>query len=547
MVQIKASDFGITPGQDITKKIAEMLIHAKQTAGEKTLLFDRGTYYLDSEKCQKHMLYITNTAGDKEYQKDETPHLNAVPFYLNSLSDLTIDGGNSIFLIDGKATNIAIENCKNITIKNMELRHRHPDMHDLEVVGKSLFHVDFKIDPDSLYEVINGKLYFYGKDYRVSADTHALNAGWIGLIRKNTPNKLQRVNHPLFGMVKLKPIGDRTVRVYYLNTFRFQTGDCFSLFDVRRQFVGIFINRSQNIVLEHIRQRFNYSLALVAQDSETLTVDQVAFAPEEGAARKLASVADFIQVCMCRGKVTIRNSFFNGSGDDCLNVHGIHFKITEKQGQTLTVRFMHPQSHGFNPLRVGDAIAFIQPETLLETGRALIQASELLNEQEIRLTLDSAKQAEIGGVIEDIDACCDVDFVGNTLTRIITRGVLATTRGKVNLAGNHFVSTSMSGVLLSDDAKLWYESGMCRNVTIKDNLFEYCGQTPILIKPENRQHDGPVHQNIRITGNIFQHYKGVCIYAKSTDSLFICANRFRPGKYLKTKNCSNVHLEEFHD
>ena len=70
---------------------------------------------------------------------------------------------------------------------------------------------------------------------------------------------------------------------------------------VRRQFAGIFVNKCENVKLQNIKQRFNYSLALVAQDSENINVDNVDFSPEENSARKMASVADFIQICMCRG------------------------------------------------------------------------------------------------------------------------------------------------------------------------------------------------------------------------------------------------------
>ena len=521
---IYAEQFGITANEDITERLCELLLHTNCIAGEKTVIFEKGTYYIDSEKCQKYMLYITNTVGDKEFAKDEIPHLNTVPFYFGGVSDLTLDGGDSVFIIDGKVTNVAVENCKNITLKNLEIRHAHPDMHELKVVGKSLFTVDFEIDSDSQYDFQGGKLYFYGKDYRVRADESALNAHWIGLIRAKTPDKINRVQHPLFSAVNIQNIGDRKIRVRYPNTFRFKTGDRFYLFDVRRQFAGIFINKSENVKLENIKQRFNYSLALVAQDSENITVENVCFAPEKGSARKMASVADFIQLCMCRGKMIVKDSFFDGAGDDLLNVHGIHFKITEIKGKDLTVRFMHPQSHGFNPLRVGDTVAYINPETLLEEGTAVIEKSELLNEYEIRLTLSSTQNASVGKVIEDITACPELEFTGNSSTRIITRGLLITTRGKVNVENNHFVSTSMSGILLSDDAKSWYESGMCRDVTIKSNTFDYCGGTPILIKPENSRYAGAVHKNVRIIGNTFKKYKGACVRVKDSDDIIIKDN-----------------------
>lgn len=537
---LNASDFGIFSGNDISEKLVEMISHSATIIGEKTILFKEGTYYLNSKMCQKKLMYITNTVGDNEFKENETPHLNTVAFYFDGISDLTFDGGNSVFIIDGKATNIAMENCKNITLKNLEIRHSHPDMQELKVVQKTMFGVVFEIDRDTLYEITNGKLYFYGNDYRISADYYAKNANWIGLIKENTPNTVERVRHPLFSALKIKSLGNRKIRVTYPNTSRFKIGDRFYIYDVRRQFAGIFINKSENVLLENVKQRFNYSLALVVQDSENITAEKLDFSPEKDSARMLASGADFVQLCMCRGKISIQNSNFCGAGDDCLNVHGIHFKITEKRDNDVTVRFMHPQTHGFNPLREGDTVAFINPETLLENGRTTIVKSVLLNEYEIRLTLESAEKAVVGEAIEDISACPKLDFLNNTVSRIITRGLLITTRESVNIEDNHFISTSMSGILLSDDAQNWYESGMCCDVTVKNNIFDYCGQTPILIKPENRKYEGAVHRNIKIIGNTFKKYDGVCIKAESTDNIFTEGNDFTSDKVMKTVNCGNI-------
>lgn len=539
---INANEFDIHINEDITEGLIKLLDYLKTVDEEKTVVFDKGTYYIDSEKCKKYMLYITNTVGDKEFSKDETPHLNAVPFYFGGIDNITFDGGNSVFVIDGKVTNVAMESCKNITLKNMEIRHAHPDMHELKVVRKGLFSVDFEIDRDTQYEFIDGKAYIFAKDYRYAIGNKANNSWWIGQIRQATPNKIKRVNHPLFSALKIKDLGNRKIRVTYINTTRFKADDCYYLFDVRRQFAGIFVNKCENTTLENIKQRFDYSLALVAQDSENITVEGVEFAPEKDSARKMASVADFIQICMCRGNVSIKNSYFDGAGDDSLNVHGIHFKITDINDNQLTVRFMHPQSHGFNPLRVGDTIAYINTNTLLEEGTAVIEKSELLNEYDIRLTVSNADKAKVGNVIEDISACPNLDFENNYMTRIITRGLLITTRGRVNVKNNHFVSTSMSGILLSDDAKSWYESGMCRDVTIENNTFDYCGQTPILIKPENRIYSGAVHKNIKLIGNTFKKYKGYCISAKDTDGVLIKNNNFS-GKKIKAKNCNNISWE----
>lgn len=542
MKTLNAAEYGVLPGKEIAKQLAQLFDEAKKSECE-VISFDPGTYYINSENCRKYMLYITNTVGDKEFNENETPHLNEVPFYLNSIKNLTIEGNGAVFIIEGKVTNFAIENCENIVVRDIEIRHAHPDMHEIRVVKKSLFSVDYEIDRDSQYTFENGKLYFYATGYKCAADLCAANAHWIGLVRSETPDKIKRVSHPLFGAMRLQDLGNRRFRAYYANTLRFKENDCFYIFDVRRQYAGIFINKSSDIVIDSFKQRFNYSLAFVAQDSENVSIINSHFCPEENSARKMSSVADFMQVCMCRGKFSVSNSVFNGAGDDCLNVHGIHFKIVKALGKEITVRFMHPQSHGFNPLREGDEIAYINPKTMLQEGTSKIIESTLLNETDIKLVLDKASDKGVGYVIEDIDACPDVDFENNFLTRIITRGLLLTTRGKVRIKNNHFKSTTMSAVLLSDDAKSWYESGMCLDVSVENNKFKYSGETPVRIKPENKIHAGAVHKNIKIIGNEFMNYKGYCITAKSTDNIVVSSNKYCNSKHIKTVKCSNVKAE----
>ncbi len=544
MQEIKAADFGVLPGKDVTREVSALCAALTDIPGEKTVRFAAGTYHLRSDLCEKHRLVITNTVGDAEFSADETPHENAVPFYLENVEDLTLDFGAAVFVIDGKATNFAAIGCRNLTVKNLEIRHKQPDMHELRVMRVTPFSVDFEADRDTDLYFKDNTPYFRGRDYDYPAAQNAATSGWIGRIRANAPDRLVRVWHPLAYGLRTKRTGERRFRTYFPYTGRFKKGDWFYIFDVRRQFAGIFLDRCTNVKLENVKQRFNYSLALVAQDCENIAANRLEFAPEETDARRMASVADFIQICMCRGDVRITNSRFDGAGDDCLNVHGIHFAVTEKAGDRLTLRFMHPQTHGFLPLRAGDTIAFISPKTLLESGQTKIKAARLLNEYEIELTVEDAAGAEIGCVIEDVDACPNVYFANNTLNRIITRGLLLTTRGKVLVENNRFVSTTMSGVLLSDDAKSWFESGMCCDVTVRGNTFVSCGQTPVRILPENAEYAGAVHRNIRIEDNRFEQYRGFCITAKSTENLQVTGNRFICGKPLKTVHCSRVRLAD---
>lgn len=538
----EAEKYNIRENEDNAKAFEKLIDTIKNTDGEKILRFNGGVYEINSENLTPKKLYITNTAGDKEYSANEIPHLQKTALFFDGIKNLTVEGNGAVILISGNTTNIAITNCENIHISGLEIKHIHPDLHAIKVkkIGENF--IDFSLDKDTLCKEINSVPCFYGPDYCYEVTAHKNNS-YIGLIRPETPDKVERVRHPFYNTTDVKLLPDGTLRAYYESVPDFSVGFEFYDYCARRDTAGIFIDRSKNIRLSDIKQRYNKSLALVAQDSENIYADKVEFAPEKGCARKLCSLADFFQFCMCRGKISVTDSFFDGAGDDCLNVHGVHYRIKNINENKITVCYCHDQTHGFNPLREGDKIAFIDTVTLLEKGSAAILKSTMLNEYEIELTLDNTENLSADDAIEDISAIPDeFVFSGNTMTRIITRGLLITMRGKALVENNRFVSTSASGILLSDDANFWFESGMCHDVTIRNNTFDYCGEPPIRILPENKEHRGAVHKNITIENNTFISHPSVIITAKSTDNIKLSGNIFSDAELIQSIDCSNISI-----
>lgn len=541
-----AADYGVKPNEFCEKALENFLASIPKDDEEKIIEFQNGEYLIDAQNLKKQMLYITNTVGDEEFSKNETPHLNRAPLCFENLKNVTVDGCGARFVIHGKSTNAVIAECENITLKNLTITAENPEMHELKVVGKGAFFVDYEIDKQSKYINEKGKFYFVGHDYKRAFTHKAKTSWWNGYFPADRPEMCKREKHPLCDTFKIKEIGEHKIRAYCLSASKFKVGDRYYLFDVRRQYAGIFVRDSKNVTLRNIKQHFNYSLAFVAQNTENITIDNVYFAPEND--RVMCSVADFIQICMCRGQVFVKDSYFSGAGDDCLNAHGFHFKIIKKEDNKITVSFMHPQSHGFNPFNEGDEITFVNPKTLLEKGRARVISSNqvcgnegIIFEDWLELTLDNSADAVIGEFVENITACPEVTFINNTVTRIITRGLLLTTRGKTLIENNHFKSTTCSGILLSDDANNWYESGACLDMTIKNNTFDWCGENGILIKPENTVHAGAVHKNINIIGNTFKKCEKACFDIKSTDNVTIKDNIVETvPSLLKTENVTNL-------
>ena len=535
-MKFEAKSYGINSGEDITLALIEALKKLGETEGGKILEFPKGTYHLYSEKAHTDKLYITNTVGDKQWEKGTLPHLNRAGIWLEGQKDLTLNGNGSVFVMHGKMTNAVITDCENVKLVNMTFSADNPDMHELKVVAKGKTFVDFQLDGESKYKKIKGKYYFVGEGYSSAFTKHALNAYWIGKIPVGEDNTVSRVLHPLNLNLGIKEIKPYLFRVRYFATSRFNVGDRFYIYDHLRHYNGIFVEKSKDVVLDGINQTFNYGLALVCQDSENISLLNSKFLPSEDSAKLIASAADFAHICMCRGDVVVKNNEFAGAGDDCLNVHGIHFRIVSVKGNDIIVKFCHHQAHGFNPLREGDKIAFVDIDTLLERSRATILKSNLIDEQRICLSLDDASKAVVGQAIENKSAIANLDFSFNKMTRIITRGVLVTTGGKVRITDNDFDNTTMHSILISDDAKYWFESGPVNDVEIARNHFGRCKGYNVQVLPENTSHRGAVHKNIYIHDNVIESGDEGGFFFKSADGVVLENNRSDKNIRVETKN-----------
>lgn len=541
--------FSIKPETDVTECFKNLFNTISESPAKKTLTLPKGNYVLRSKNAVRRKMFITNTKGEDEYSKDEEKNMHTIALDINGVEDLEIDGNGSTLVLDGKMTNVVIDNCKNITIKNLTIDTLLPNVHKLTVEKASPFYVTFRIDETSNYCEENGNYYWYGTDYKLGFTDYKNSGGWMVTARPSNYFHIKRNDvHPFFGASSIKEVAARVFKVRFIAPKDYEPGQVFYVFPTVRSEVGILVNSSKNIKLKNVTQHFNYSLAFVAQNSENITLDKLDFSPRRDAEVDFTSFADFVQMSMCRGNMIVKNSNFDAAGDDVINVHGFHFKIVESNKDKIAVKFCHSQSYGFECLRAGDTVAYIDPKSLLEVGETKILSVSRRDDYIFDLTLATYEPPlGVGGVIEDISACPNLEFSGNTINRIVTRGVLVTTRGKVLIENNNFLNTGMSGILIADDALNWYESGCVKNVTIRGNAFMNCDDNAILIAPECKKYEGAVHRNITIENNLFVLNKAHAVNVSCADNVILKNNiyRGRPayGKWVNAKNTTNLVVD----
>lgn len=528
---------------DMTKKIQAAIEKARSYNGKAVVIeLQNADYNIHRESSSQILYHISNTASEKE-NPNQTKHIG---LWLKGLKNVTIDGKGAHLVTHGEMTGFVIDQCENITLRNFTVTAADPTVPELTVTEVGERHMTVRIHPRSRYQIKDGKFSFVGDNWSLSD----------GIAQSYDPEKdiTWRSWSPLNGLRKAIELEPNLLRFVYDKAPQAQPGLTFQMRDgIRDQACGL-IQFSKNVTLDNLHLDFLGNFGIVGQMSENITYRNMAFEPEAGSGRTCAGFADFVQMSGCKGKITIENSRFSGAHDDPINIHGTHLAVTEFLAPNqIVVKYMHHQTYGFQSFLPGNTIEFIDPHTLLSLSSAKVKKAEMKNEREITITLDKPVTSKVketeGLVIENVTYTPEVEIRGNYFSRIPTRGILVSTRRKVIIEDNTFFRMQMSGILIADDARSWFESGMARDVTIRNNDFIECGGPVIFIAPENDRNEGYVHRNITIANNRFRLTGTDAISAKSVDGLKITDNLFLTPKastteeLIKTRECKDVTIE----
>ncbi len=523
---VYGTDYGVVPNspQDQCEKIHRMLEKLREIKEPCTLLFEPGTYILGYKRAPQIVAYITNTASEKE-----NPDVRkTVGIYIDGHKNLTIDGQDSTFVFQGKMTECVIQHSTNICLKNMRFDYERPTVSEFTVVNKGLRFMDIQIHPKDWYRIQGRRIQWYGHNWT--------STGTLCVAYFPEEQRCRRVGNPLNTVWKIQELESHKLRLHYLTPYipmKMKIGHVFQVRDGIRDQVGVWINRSEDVTIEGAHISFMHGLGIVAQQSHNVTLKHVNLMPDKAGGRTCAAFADFFHVSGCSGKIHVESCCFNGAHDDGINVHGTHLKVVEKvDARSLKVRYMHPQTYGFMPYKPGDQVALVDSRSLQRYG--FYQVATCKQESKrvycVEFT-EKIKQVVRSTVMENLSEQSEVLIENSIFMNIPTRGILLTNGKKGVVRNNEFLKTGMSGILMSDDGRSWYESGATEDVTIEANIFQNCGVPMIAVKPENTRDRGPIHKNIRVQKNIFygQGKKGN-MYFKGVEGLVIEENKEKKGE-----------------
>lgn len=541
---LRIRDYGVQPdtGSDACEAFRALLRDAAEIDHPVLIQLEAGRYDFYREHASKETYFITNSTSELE-NPDNT---KSIGIHLKNLSNVTIDGNGALLMYHGKMTPIVIDRCLNLKIHHLSVDFERPTMSEMRVESTGDAWIDFAIHRDSWYAIERERLVWIGEGWQYASGPAQVFDPVLG--------QTWRTWNPVADAFRAEELAPFKVRLHYkTNPATTTVGHIFQMRDGIRDQAGTFIVQSENIILDRIHFGYLHGLGLVAQFSKQLAYQNLTCSPRSETGRTAAAFADFIQVSGCQGTVRISNSRFSGAHDDAINVHGTYLKIVEKiDERCCKVRFMHPQTYGFDPFYPGDRVDFIHRTALTAMGNNVIRTVSSLNPREFRLEFAERIPDAVclGDGVENVSWTPEVEITGNHFSCIPTRGILVTTRQKVVIQNNTFNRMQMSGIVIANDCQSWFESGLVRDVLISRNRFLSCGDPVIGILPENEdvQYSAPVHRNIRIEHNHFELAGTAMVNAKSTQGLVIQENTVigadsETNPLVKLEACSDVRIE----
>jgi hypothetical protein len=523
----------VAPGRFDNSLVLRAVGTAKQPVN---IVFAPGRYDFYDTHAYRTKLSISNTNDVPGGQK-----AIALLIVGSKYVDLTAKGARIV--LHAKMIETCIDSSENISLTGISYDYNTPTVSEFKVTDLQPDHADILVNKDSHYEVRDSLLTWEGDgwQYKFNWYWQEFNPATGYVVR----TRLQ------LDKAKFAELGINKLRIYFPANSGLKEGFVYQTRDITRDCAGIFMRHSKNILLENVRIYFMHGMGIVSQLCQNITLDSVVVKPDEASGRTCAAWADILHFSDCRGQIEIKNSYLSASNDDAVNVHGVYQRIVgQPLPNQLKLRFMHGQTYGFNAYAPGDSIELIHGNSLLPFANNVVLKSEMLNEKEILLTLKERVNDTLQGddAVENITWTPNVYIHHTTITSIPGRGILVTSRRKVIIADNNILRTSSAGVLVEDDAGLWYESGRVNDLTIRNNYFFKCGEPVIGIHPENTIYQGAVHKNIKVLNNNFIMNGSRVLFAKSTNQIQFAGNTIKLSAGADTisltvfKDCTGIDV-----
>ncbi len=458
---------------NFTPKVIEALNEIKE-GGE--LRFEKGEYHFYEEGTFQKFFAVTNN----------TNCVRKVAFPIIGMKNVTIDGGDSLFVFHRDTSSFVVSHSENITIKNFTRTMDHLP-YVLMKVGKIddngfelIMHpeVDYTVNENGsiaiktmLYNMstANGNCFSLHSLDRINIKYLFAGPDEPKIAGLAAPH-YETIAEPIEGGVYCRYTNvDESIRAIKC---AFCEGENIGIISEGRRRTIIFMEESSEINISNILVKRGTGMGVVAQCCHNINVDGFNVIPDEGDPCPLT--ADALHFVHCTGLVDARNCDIRNIMDDIFNVHGMYSTVDEVLENGIKIKIHHFEQAMFLPYHEDDKLSVIDPATLEIKGTITSKDYEYLDEKGLSAVVrikdpEKLSFVKVGDLIEDPDRMPAFNFVGNKGINIPTIRFAGNKRAY--MADNYF-SGFYRAVNANDMPDYWYESGRLGEVIIENNTFD---------------------------------------------------------------------------
>lgn len=539
--------------------------------GQINLHLDKSKYLFKEENASSKLLYLSNTDTLRFPTKK-------IAILIENKKNINIIGNRSEFQFEGEYMAIAILNSSNINLYDIDITYKIPSVNEfvLDRVDFDNKILVFSIPKVFDYEIKSKDLFWYsekdekGDYYWVEKNHHTSYGTILRYPKKNMAKLISNNQSPFTNIEYIRELEKGKIEISYKNLpeIDYEVGMIFQFNSSKnRKTSGIAISESKDIKLENMNIHFLPDFGLLAQMSENLSFINCHFKTKDDSGLFTSSAADGIHVSGAKGIVNILSCEFDNTLDDPINIHGTYTKFNNVISKNdIMLSYAHNQQAGFKQYHKNDEIIFLDKRNLKPLFKSrkfkVVESKILENPKNMIVKLSEDISEVFTDLVDTSNVVCEnlsynpnVKIKDNKFTNTVTRCVLVSSRGKVDIENNYFYKPTLAAIYISADANEWYESSQIENLTIKNNHFvidsigrvEWKYAPAIYFLPiidDNFKKDTIVHSNINISNNIFDIYDDYALILNNVEKLNFENNKIilhnKSSNYMKVNNSKDI-------
>ena len=509
----------------------------------------------------------TTRLTDKIYRaiySSEKTYLDTA-FYLKDVRNVILDfGGSTLWLHDETIQPFVLDNCENVTIRNVMVEYERGWMEEIDVIAADTEKIVLRQTDDQKRKfpirVEGGEIIPVSgeREYRNSlTDPHFLNlydreSGEIeGMCLIRIGKDLRPISKEKFpfhyyalcaeekdGAIELRGEIPPSVRGGQVSV---QTHSA-------RDVSSVFMISCRDVRLENVRIINGAGMGILGMYTRNITLHGVRYIYDERSQGISTNAADAVHLISSSGRIEISDSIFEGMKDDAINIHTSYYVVKKIEGQNVLAKLPTDTQKSpavnahYRVFGEGDTVGISRGSSMEQYTDVTVKQVEIVDDFHVRLSVDGAlDRVREGDTLENLSVQPEVWIKGCRFGKARTHLRLQT-RGPIRMED---CDCSLR-ILLPGDKNYWYEGSPVRDLTVQNCRF--MGERgQMIVRPdffEKTEAEPYYHKGIKILSNSFETANALVL--NGCDGVVFRGNVNTQGKPFTHQicDCGTVETDE---